>query len=118
MGSNMLTPDTTSALLRASQSDSGQASAKLKQALKGSDTQAVDAAAEDFEAVFLAEMLKPMFEGLEPDPVFGGGKGEEIFQSMMIQEYGKVLAQSGGVGIADRVKEELIKMQENAETLS
>jgi Rod binding domain-containing protein len=71
-------------------------------------------AAQEFESVFVAEMLKPMFEGISTDAPFGGGKGEEVFRGMMLQEYGKIIARSGGVGLADSIKTEMIKMQEQA----
>jgi flagellar protein FlgJ len=81
--------------------------------LKGNkDMEQIDAAARDFEAVFVTQMMKPMFEGLEPDPMFGGGKGEEIFQGMMLDEYGKLMAATGQFGIADSIKQDMIKMQE------
>lgn len=69
--------------------------------------------AEEFEALFLSEMLAPAFESLDTDGTFGGGRGEEIYRSMMVQEYGKAIARSGGVGIADAVQREILKMQEN-----
>lgn len=69
-------------------------------------------AAEDFEAVFLAQMLAPMFAGLETDGLFGGGPGEAVYRSLMIEEYGKAMARNGGVGIADAVERELLKLQE------
>ena len=36
----------------------------------------IEDAAREFEAVFVAEMMKPMFEGIEANNLFGGGKGE------------------------------------------
>lgn len=69
------------------------------------------AAAKEFEAVFISQMLTPMFEGIEPDGLFGGGSAENIYKSMMIEEYGKIIAQSGGLGIADAVKAEMIAAQ-------
>jgi len=68
---------------------------------------------QEFEALFLSEMLSPVFESIDSDGMFGGGEGEKIFRSMMVQEYGKAIAQSGGVGIADAVQREILKMQEN-----
>jgi Rod binding domain-containing protein len=56
-------------------------------------------------------MMKPMFEGIKPDKEFGGGKGEEIFQGMMLDQYGKIMAERGGLGIADAVKAELLRIQ-------
>jgi peptidoglycan hydrolase FlgJ len=69
--------------------------------------------AQEFEAVFLSEMLGPVFESVDTDGLFGGGEGEKMFRSLMVQEYGKAIAHSGGVGIADAVQREILKMQEN-----
>ena len=71
----------------------------------------IDKAAQDFEAVFLSQMFSQMFNGIDVDPMFGGGKGEEMFRSMMVEEYGKKLADQGGIGIAESVKAKLIDMQ-------
>lgn len=72
-----------------------------------------DKAAEDFEAVYISEMLKPMFETVEVDDMFGGGKGEEVFRGLLTQEMGKSIAKQGGFGLADHVKAELLKIQEH-----
>ncbi|MFZ5789687.1 MAG: rod-binding protein [Pseudomonadota bacterium] len=69
-------------------------------------------AAEDFEAFFLAQTFEQMFEGVEPDAMFGGGEGERVFRSLMFQEYGRQVAKSGGIGIADMVQREILRMQE------
>ena len=75
--------------------------------------EAVKRVAQEFEALFLAEMLAPVFESTDTDGLFGGGEGEKIFRSMMVQEYGRAIAKSGGVGIADAVQREILRMQEN-----
>lgn len=69
-------------------------------------------AAESFEAFFISQMLSNMFSGIETDPLFGGGQGETVFRSLMIDEYGKSIASSGGLGIADNVMSELVRLQE------
>lgn len=73
---------------------------------------AANKAAEDFEAMFVSQMLTHMFDGIEPDENTGGGKSEEIYRSMLVDEYGKIIARSGGIGIAAHVKRELLKLQE------
>ena len=73
---------------------------------------AVDKAAREFEAEFLSQMLESMFKGIRTDGPFGGGHAEEMMRSFMLQEYGKVMAANGGVGIADAVKRELLRAQE------
>lgn len=69
---------------------------------------------EKFEALYLSEMLQPMFAGIKADKVFGGGHGEEMFQSLAVNEYAKALTASGGVGIAAAVQREILRLQEQA----
>ena len=69
------------------------------------------AAAEDFEAVFLSEMMSHMFKGIKTDPMFGGGAGEDIFRGMLIQEYGRKMAGNHSIGIADQLQKVMIQMQ-------
>ena len=72
-------------------------------------------AAEDFEAFFLSQMLGHMFSGIESNELFGGGPSEDIYRSLRVDEYGKILARTGGVGIASAVKGEILKMQESGQ---
>lgn len=67
---------------------------------------------EEFEAVFLGQMLKPMFENIEAAEPFGGSSSEKIWQTMQVDEYGKAIAKAGGIGIADAVFREILKTQE------
>ncbi len=68
-------------------------------------------AAADFESVFVAQMMEPMFQGLKTDGMFGGGSGEAVFRSIMLQEVGKEVSAAGGIGIADSVYGEMLRMQ-------
>jgi Rod binding domain-containing protein len=67
--------------------------------------------AEQFESMFLTEMLGPMFEGLSTDGVGGGGIGEEVFRPMLVEKYAEAITHAGGVGIADSILRELTRMQ-------
>ncbi len=67
--------------------------------------------AAEFEAVFIAEMLAPMFEGLDTEGLGGGGMGEQIFRPMLIEHYAQALSRTGGVGIADSIVAELQRLQ-------
>ncbi|HEV7369212.1 rod-binding protein [Arenibaculum sp.] len=73
---------------------------------------AVRRAAEDFEAQFLSQMLTHVFEQIEVDPMFGGGDAEEMYRSLLVEQYGKQLVKAGGLGIADEVQKQLLSMQE------
>ncbi|MCX8506409.1 MAG: rod-binding protein [Alphaproteobacteria bacterium] len=60
---------------------------------------------QDFEAMFLEEMMRPIFADVsKPNAMFGGGHGEEVFQTMMVQEYAKSFAKRGGIGIAKQIE--------------
>ena len=69
-------------------------------------------AGEDFEAFFLSQAFENMFSGVEADPVFGGGNGESIYRSLLIQEYSKVAAKNGTTGIGAEVTREILHLQE------
>jgi len=72
----------------------------------------INKTAEDFEAVFISQMLGSMFEGEELTEYFGGGTAGDIYKSLMMNEYGKAIAKSGGIGISEQIKAELLKLQE------
>jgi Rod binding domain-containing protein len=103
-------------LSQLAQTTLGAAAARATTGLKpGMSAAQARQAAEDFEAVFLSQMLAPMFEGLETDDVFGAGPGEDIYRSMLVEEYGKSLARAGGFGLADAVQREILRLQEVAD---
>ncbi|MBI1263079.1 MAG: chemotaxis protein chel [Rhizobiales bacterium] len=70
------------------------------------------AAAQDFEAQFISTMTQSMFAGIKADGPFEGGQGEDMFRSLLVDQYGTKISQSGGIGIADSIYSEILKMQE------
>lgn len=68
--------------------------------------------AEAFEASFLAQMMKPMFEGLETDGLFGGGEAEATWRGFLVEAMAKQTVRAGGIGLADQVMSQMLKMQE------
>lgn len=70
-----------------------------------------EAVAQQFERMFIAEMLQPMFSGIETDGPFGGGTGEDVFRPMLLDQYADAVAKAGGVGIADAVLKEILRLQ-------
>ena len=73
-------------------------------------TKAADAG-QKFEAQFLSFMFQQMFSGLKTDGPFGGGEGEAMFRSVMTEAMGKEVAKAGGIGLADTVQREILKLQ-------
>lgn len=105
-----LMPQTNTAMMQLSQMDATRVTDNAK-AVR--NLEKIDELSREFEAVFMTEMMKPMFEGISTDGLFGGGKGEEIFRGILLQEYGKDFATRGnGIGLASHVKAELLRVQE------
>jgi len=79
---------------------------------KGGDPDAIKKTAQQFEGVFISQFLSQMFSGISTDGPMGGGQGEEMFRSLMIDEYGKQFAAQGGFGLSASIQREMLKMQE------
>ncbi|WP_291838925.1 rod-binding protein [Brevundimonas sp.] len=71
--------------------------------------------AKQFEASFLSQMLKPMFEGLKTDGIGGGGEAEGQWRSFMIDAMAQQTVKAGGIGLADQVVAQMLKMQEQGQ---
>ncbi len=71
--------------------------------------------AQDLEGVFLNTLTKQMFSSIKTDGPFGGGFGEETWRSMQSEQLANTMAENGGLGIADQMMGDLIKMQEAAQ---
>lgn len=66
------------------------------------------AKADELEAAFLAEMLG--LAGMDGQKgAFGGGIGEEQFASFLREAQARAVVQAGGVGLAERIFESLVK---------
>jgi len=77
-----------------------------------SDVTRADKASKEYESVFISQFLGSMFSSIPTDGITGGGAGEEMFRSMMIDQYAKSIENQGGFGIATQMKAELLKHQQ------
>lgn len=107
MGNDILSPFQLTAQIQ----HAGQPAAVKPGDRIANDTRAREAA-EEFEAQFLSVFAESMFAGIKTDGPFGGGQGEAVFRSLLIQEYGAGMAKTGGIGVADQVYREILKLQE------
>lgn len=72
--------------------------------------------ARDFEAQAFGQMLQPVFATLRPGQgLFGGGSAEAQWQGLLVDAYAKVAARAGGVGLAQPVLREMLRMQAAAD---
>lgn len=68
--------------------------------------------AQEFEAFFLSQMFEVMSSGVKTDGPMGGGQAEGKWRSFLNDEYGKTMSKGRGIGIANMVYDQMIKMQE------
>ena len=66
---------------------------------------------QDFEGLFIGMMVKSMHETVGKDKLTGGGHGEEVFRSMLDQEYVAATVKRGGFGLAKQIEKEIIRQE-------
>jgi Rod binding domain-containing protein len=62
----------------------------------------------DFEAVYLTNFVQSMLPD-ESEEVYGKGNSGEMWKSMMAEQLGTVLSESGGVGIAQQMYDQALQ---------
>ena len=87
-------------------------SAPIKAPAATGNTAAAVKASKEYESVFINQFLGSMFSGISTDGPTGGGEGEEMFRSLMVDQYSKSIEQRGGFGIASALQRQLLKHQE------
>lgn len=85
---------------------------------KGVSKEKLEQTAKDFEAVFMAQMIKPMWDGIETDGMFGGGPGEDAMRDLLVQEYGKAMVRNDQYGLSPAIMDAMIRMQQQADQVS
>lgn len=90
----------------AAQAAQGMGDAQSKNLVK------VKTTAKNFEAMYMQEMLQHMWEGVDTNGPMGGGRGEEVFRSLMVDQYGKIIADSGQTKISDTLTKQMLRLQE------
>jgi peptidoglycan hydrolase FlgJ len=97
--------DLSKSLSSMSDSQASQIEAMLK--VKGK----AKSAAGQFESMFLNSMFQQMNTGVNGEGPYGGSGALKIWRSFLTDQYAKLYTQSGGIGIAKHVYDELLKMQ-------
>lgn len=88
---------------------------KAQPALPAPVMHKIDEASRNFESMFMSQMMQFMWTGNEADETFGGGHGEEMWRSQLVNEFGKISSSGGGTGLADTVKTAMVRMQLQAQ---
>ena len=76
------------------------------------------AAARDFEAMVLGQLIAPMMATVDTSKsAMGGGAAEAQWRPMLAQEMGKHVGKAGGLGLAVPVYRQMIRNQEAADAM-
>ena len=74
---------------------------------KSKDKAALKKSATDFESIFVGMMLKSMRNSVQKSGFLDGGNAEDIYRSMLDQEYSKVLSGTNKLGLANTIERQL-----------
>jgi len=67
---------------------------------------------QDFEALIVGMVMKSMRETVGKDKLTGGGHGEEVYRSMLDQEYAAAsVKRGGGLGLAKMIEKDIIRQE-------
>jgi Rod binding domain-containing protein len=79
----------------------------LKAHAKGGpdDMDRLEGACRDFESLFLSHMLKEMRTTIPKSGFMDGGHAEELFTSMLDGELAQKIAQHGGIGLTQNLRD-------------
>ena len=67
---------------------------------------------QDFEGLFVGMMMKSMRATVGKDSLTGGGHGEEVYRSILDQEYANAASKRpGGVGLAKIIERDIIRQE-------
>jgi flagellar protein FlgJ len=69
-------------------------------------------AAQEFEAAYISFLYNLIEEKIEVNKLFGGGEGEKIFRSVLVDEKVKKISETSSFGLQEKVLEEILKLQE------
>ncbi len=64
-------------------------------------------AARQFESLFIQQMMEGMRETIPESDLLDGGFAEETYEGMLDQAYSEKMAESGGLGLADKIYDQL-----------
>lgn len=106
IGTNAIITDTGMAGAEAAAKNAAKAAAEK-------ESRAVGKVAREFESLFVGMMLKSMRNTVSQDKLTGGGRGEEVYRSLLDQEYARAMSEHGGVGLSAMLERQMIKPVNN-----
>ncbi len=83
--------------------------ARAQQAERQSTSQRqLRSVSQEFEALFLQQMLGAMRSTVPDSDLLGDSRAEETFETMLDEEMSKEMSQAGGIGLADILYKQMV----------
>lgn len=79
----------------------------LEDATKQKDKEKLIESCRQLESVFLNQIIEAMRSTVPKSDLFGNSFSDDVFQSMLDQEYSKSISESGSLGLADIIYKQL-----------
>jgi len=104
-------PDRQLPSISRSRASSGTAAAQAEGAIGGQanidKSSRLYKVSQEFEAIFIKQMLNVMRKSVSKTGLMDGGMAEEIFEDMLYDEYAQKMAETGSFGIANMIYKQL-----------
>ncbi len=84
---------------------------QLRSQVPAKERAVIKQAAEDFESLFMGIVLKSMRNTVQKSGLIDGGHAEEVYGSMLDDEYSKMMSSQRHTGIADEIERFLLESQ-------
>jgi flagellar protein FlgJ len=94
----------------------GKVSPEQKNGLSDREKFAARKAAKEFESLFVGMMLKSMRQTIGKDMLAGKGQNEDIYRSLLDQEYARAVTEQGGYGLAKTIEKQLLEQSQFKKT--
>jgi peptidoglycan hydrolase FlgJ len=80
----------------------------------GSSPTTLREATQQFESLFVSQLMKSMRATVPESHLFGSESGQNVFRDMLDQEFASRAADSGGIGIGEMLYRQLCSNQKQA----
>ena len=93
-----------------------QAIQNLESQISPDVTKQLKSSSQDFESVFLTQVLNTMFEEVNFNPMGGENSATRQYKAVLVEEMGNKLSEHSGIGLADHVYKSLLEAQIRAQS--
>jgi len=88
---------------------------RTKKKVPGRDPEKLKQAAQQFEAVYIQQMFKEMRKTIPNDGLIERGNADDIYTQFQDAEAAKIMAEQGGIGLAEVMVQQLLDQDESQE---